>query len=262
MAYIIELVQSVMSVISGILHWIQSLFSNEVFLGAFWGAVSVFVFERIISLARYYGGILDRKKQHLNSLQKLEVELVRSGEIINDDIYIIENKIKAISELKVYFTETDQIPCSQEYFQELLSLQLINDLNEYQLTVRKVNSDMKHLDSAYEKIRDSFISTENFDFYKANSEFLTSNYSLILLYLKNLMKDLKMLLAKVRVVSRKDRPLLVRLKGSFTVSRSLENTKSEEIEVEIERIDREVLANKEESKLKIDSIKKSVKNAS
>lgn len=238
--------------------FVINLFNNDVFLGAFWGAASIFVLERLVTLGKFYLKIVDRKRSHLNSLHRLTLEFNLQGGIINDNIYAIDHTIKGLEAYTVSFNRIDIIPTTTTYFDELLNLGLINELYAYQSYIRKVNSDIKDLNFAYKKIMETYTSKGDMDFYKQNVDELIPSYKAIRLFLLELQKMLKLLFAKTRIMQRKDVPFLIRVERLLTTNKTLEKLKTNELEIEIKKLDSEIKEAQEESGAIIEAIRKSL----
>lgn len=241
---------------------VNNLFSNDVFVGAFWGASMVFIFDLVLkaisSISTFLTKQLNRRKLHLNSLHKLILEFNTAGGTLNDNIYAIKGMLEAFKKYNVTFNKISTIPLSFEYYNELLDVEFINELYEYHSYIRKLNYDIKGLNYGYEKLLDAYTQNNDKIFYKVNIDSLISEYQAILNYQIEMQSLLKILFAKVKIMQRKDVPLAVKFERLFTQNKTIKKLKQKELDKELLNFEGELQESREKSGILIKKIQEKV----
>jgi hypothetical protein len=245
------------------MKWFENdLFSNSVFLGAFWGASMVFLFNLVLKaislLTSFLSKQLNRKKLHLNSLHRLILEFNMAGGTLNDNIYAIKGMLDAFKKYNVTFNKIATIPLSYEYYNELLDIDFINELYEYHSYIRKLNYDIKSLNYGYEKLLDAYTQNNNEIFYKVNIDSLVGEYQAILNYQIEMQNLLKILFAKVRIMQRKNVPLVVKFERLFTQNKTVKKLEQKELNDELLKFESELKENRDKSNILIKKIREKV----
>ncbi len=235
------------------------LFSNDTFRGAFWGAVSIFVLE---GAGGFFLRILDRKKKHLNSLHRLFIELNSNSGLIYDNLFQLRKIVETLHNYDVSFDKLTKLPVSLEYYNELLNIELLSELSKYHYKVRKINSDISGLNYAYTKVMDAYIQKDiDLATYKINVDILLPNFEVMIAFLEKLQASLIPLMAKIRIMQRKDVPFIVRVERLLTRNKTFEKLKSKDLKKETKKIKAEIAKSKKKSRYEINKLLKKVPNA-
>lgn len=182
-------------------------------LSAFMGAFFAFLFLR---LSEFLTRVYQRELKHYNSLVNLETQLNETGGIIHDNIYIVQNFQRVILSGNVYFNNLHQIPMDKSHYENLYDIDLINDLFTYYYQVRKINDDVQTSVEGYQEIKSALIQ-HNIDKndYMINVQSLANTLKSIEAFFVKLEKDTVVLMAKIRIKERTDKPLGAKLQSFF-----------------------------------------------
>jgi len=195
-------------------EWQQNLIVQG--FGAFAGAFFAFLFLR---LSEFLTKIYQRELKHYNLLVNLETQLNEIGDVIHDNIYVLPNFRRVILSGNIYFNNLHQIPMDKGHYENLYDIDLINDLFIYYYEVRKLNDDIQTATCRYQEIKNAFIQKNiNKSGYVINAQLLADNLKFIEAFLVKLQKDTVLLIAKVRIRIKMDKPLGTKLQFFFVRS--------------------------------------------
>lgn len=227
-------------------------------IGAFMGAFFAFLFIRISDgLTRIY----ERQIKHYNALVKLEHICNEYLNIVSDNIFVIDDfaeiaqKAMANSEPFIYFNVLHEFLVDKEITLNLTNLELINEVFSFEAGVDKINNSISATNRFYGDIKNTFLQ-KNIDFgtYKLNVEILIGKLKELKVFLLNLDKENKQIVAMTRILMR-DKPFLTCL--IHLISKKGFNDKmKEEIPKEIKELENEIETNRKKSKEKIDEMLK------
>lgn len=237
------------------------LFNNEVFLGAFWGAVLgaffAFLLERF---GAFITRIQKRKKRHYNTLVTLFKELNMNGETIHNNIFVIKNVVKILEKKGLSFHSIITIPINTKHYDNLLNIEFINNLYEYQAYLRKVNSDIKGINDMYSKVSVLLMQNKDRKSYEENLANIILNLKTIKIFLEQLDEKLIVLMAKTKIMLREDVPFFVRIQKIFTQNNTIEKLVNANLEKEIVEIKEQIEESKMSSKVILGKIEKELRN--
>lgn len=220
---------------------------------AFAGAFFAFLFLR---LGEFLTKLYQRQVKHYNSLVILETQLNEIGGIIHDNLYILPNFIRVITSGHVYYNNLRPIPIDKSHYENLYDLTILNELFSYNYQVRKINDDMETASVGYQDIKSAMIAKNITPVdYLVNTKLLSTNLKQIEIFLTELEIITIKLLARIRVQMRYDKPLGTKLQSLFIHS-SGEKIKQNEMDVEINKLQKEIEETKTKSQKEIEEILK------
>lgn len=220
---------------------------------AFAGAFFAFIFLR---LATFFSKLYQRQVDHYNSLVLLESQLNEIGGIIHDNLYLIPDFRQVITSGNIYFNNLHKIPIDKSHYINLYNLDLINDLFSYNYQLRKLNDDIETISLGYQDIKNALIEKNiTAEHYKINAESLAGKLKIIEIFLTEQEKETIRLLARIRVQIRKDMPLGTRLMRLVSPLKD-EKPSQQEIDNEIEKLNKEIGETKTTSQKQIEEILK------
>lgn len=217
---------------------------------AFTGAFFAFLFLR---LAEFFSKIYERQVRHFNSLIILETQLNELMGIISDNIYLIPFFKTSITSGNIYFSKLRFMPVDKSHYGNLHDLELINDLFSYNYQLRKLNDDLESLTDGYSDIKNAYIqhNIQKQD-YLINAQISAEMLITLEIFLKDMEKHTIQLMAKVRLMSKRDAPLGTRIARLF-IHTSGSKLKKNEIENEVKILRKEIEEIKRSSKMEIDN---------
>ncbi len=221
---------------------------------AFAGAFFAFLFLR---LAEFLSKIYQRQVKHYNSLVILVTQLNELGGIIHDDLYLIPPFKKGITSGNIYFSKLRPLPIDRSHYENLYDIDLINDLFSFNYQLRKLNDDIDSLGEGYAEIKNAYIqhNIQRPD-YLINAQITAELLTALEIFLKDMEERTVQLMAKVRLMSKKDMPLGTRIMQWF-IKTSGSKIKKSEIESEAEKLHAEIEETKTASQKEInEAIKK------
>mgnify|MGYP001591934576 FL=1 len=178
-------------------------------LSAFLGVLFPVLIGVIIA---FFAKIRERKIKHYNALIFFEGQLNDYLGILHDDIYLIDFFVPAISNGHVYWSELHTLPIDKSKLSDLHNIDLINELNDYYYGLRKINDDIEGLSHGYNDLKNALInrliSPED---YIINARMLAENLLLIKSFLIANIEKTIILLAKIRIVIRRDRDSITKI---------------------------------------------------
>lgn len=220
---------------------------------AFAGAFFAFLFLR---LAEFLTKIYQRQVKHYNSLVILETQLNELGGVIYDNIYLIPFFRKAILTGNIYFSKLRPLPFDKSHYENLYDIDLINDLFSFNYQLRKLNDDIDGFTDGYADIKNAYIQ-HNIDKqdYLINAQISAEILTTLEVFQKDMVEHTVRLMAKVRLMSKKDVPLGTRIMRWF-IHTSGSSLKKNEIEKEAKKLYEEIEETKTKSQKEIEEILK------
>jgi hypothetical protein len=235
----------------------EATLSNQIIIqgfGAFTGAFFAFLFLR---LAEFFSKIHERQVKHFNSLVILETQLNELGGIIHDNIYLIPFFKTSITSGNIYFSKLRSMPIDKSHYENLHDIYLINDLFSYNYQLRKLNDDIDSLADGYSDIKNAYIqhNIQKQD-YLINARISAELLVTLEVFLMDMEESTVQLMAKVRLMSKRDVPLGTRIARLF-IHTSGSKLKKSEIESESKKLRKEIEETKVQSQKEIEeAIKK------
>lgn len=223
---------------------------------AFAGAFFAFVFLRI---TEFLSKIYERQVRHYNSLVVLETQLNELIGIISDDLYLIPTFKNSIESGNIYFSKLSQLPIDKTHYDNLQDITLINDLFSYNSQLRKLNDDIDSLSGGYADIKNAYIQ-RNIDpnDYLLNAKITAKMLTTLQVFLDDTNKKTIELMAKVRLMSKRDVPLGTQMMRWF-IKTSGDEVSNTDIKAETKKLIKEVKQTQSRSKKEIDKIIKNQK---
>lgn len=230
---------------------------NQIYIegfSAFAGAFFAFLFLR---LSEFLSKIYERQVKHYNSLVILDTQLNELGGIIHDNIYLIPFFKKSITSGNIYFSTLRSMPIDKSHYENLHDIDLINDLFSFNYQLRKLNDDIDSLTNGYAEIKNAYIqhNIQKPD-YLINAQISAELLTTLEVFLKDMEEYSVQLIAKVRLMSKRDVPLGTRIARLF-IHTSGSKLKKNEIESEVKKLRKEIEETKAKSQKEIEeAIKK------
>ncbi|MEK7626506.1 MAG: hypothetical protein AAB423_04140 [Patescibacteria group bacterium] len=224
-------------------------------VGGFFGALMTFVFSRI---GDFLKSVREGKKEHHNSLIKLERLLLEHGAIVNDNIYLVTPFMEAINRGNLYWSRLSTLPIDKDIDLKLQNIDLINAFVTYQDNVRRINDDISSLQFGYSKLETAYISGDiDQKTYTINANYLSEQFLAIDVFLKNLLNDeLIEISSLLRVhIKKSSTSFSQRIRRFFLKT---ESPQRDEIDEEKDGIKREIEESRKISKNKLKDIEKEI----
>jgi hypothetical protein len=220
-------------------------------LGALIGAVATFVF---LLFHDFIKSIKEKRSTHLNSLVKLQVELLLDGETINENLYAIPDFIESLKKNMPYLQVLGTFDINLDHLQELHNVDLNNNILTYQIHTRKLNKDISATQRNYDELKAGLLSGDD-----KRQKMFVDNAPQFIAWLQQLASALKVHLteldaleAEVRLHLKKDPSWLRKQKMKFLKNPELTE---DEIKAEIEIVSKERDQSEEEDKERISKMK-------
>lgn len=229
----------------------------EASTGAFAGAFFSYLFLRI---GTFFRSIYDRQIKHYNSLVFLERDLADTVQLIYDNIYTLKGFAATITKGEVFMGNFSILPIDKTGQQGLNNIDLVNDLQQFFVQVRKTNQDMEALFAGYSEIKNALIQkkmTINNYVYNAKRT-IESMVIPLIAFSEELEKEAVLLSAVIRLSIIKDRPIGLMLRQILYGNRKT-RLNNEAINNEISVIRREQAEMTKLAGQRIEKIKKSIK---
>jgi hypothetical protein len=219
-------------------------------IGALLGAFSAFV---LVISRDWIGKVYDRKRKHYDALVRLEAHFQDQGGVIHDNVYLLPHFMAALNRGALYWSNLSEIEYDKRIIYDLHNLELINDLYSYHYDLRRANDDIRAIQGGYKNIEQAFMAHNiDDDTYLLNAKGIATNLEVLRIYLEDdLQKSLVRIIAKVRILIRKDRTLGMKVK-QFLVGKSI--ISKTEIQAEIKALEKEIDATRKRSKVEKDKI--------
>ena len=220
---------------------------------AFAGAFFAFLFLR---LAEFLSKVYQRQVKHYNSLVLLETQLNELGGIIHDDIYLIPFFRNAITSGNIYFSKLRQLPIDRSHYDSLHDIDLINDLFTFNYQLRKINDDIDSLADGYADIKNAYIQhhIRKRD-YLINAQISAELLTALEAFLGDMESRTVQLMAKVRLMSKRDVPLGTKIARWF-IHTSGSKLKKVDIDKEAKKLLEEIEETKTKSQKEIEEVLK------
>ena len=232
-------------------NWNQELLIQG--FTAFAGAFFAFFFLR---LAEFFSRVYSRQVKHYNSLVILETQLNELGGIIHDNIYLIPYFRDAILSGKIYFSKLRQMPIDRSHYENLHDIDLINDLFTFNYQLRKLNDDIDALGDGYSDIKNAFIQHHiDKNDYLINAQISAQHLTTLEMFLSDMEKRTVQLIAKVRLMSKRDVPLGTKIARLF-IHTSGTKLKKGDIDKEAKKLLAEIEETKTKSQKEIEQVLK------
>lgn len=218
---------------------------------AFAGAFFAFLFLR---LAEFLSKVYQRQVKHYNSLVILETQLNELGGIIHDNIYLIPFFRNAITSGNIYFSKLRQLPIDRSHYENLHDIDLINDLFSFNYQLRKLNDDMDSLADGYADIKNAYIQhhIQKQD-YLINAQISAELLTALEAFLGDMESRTVQLMAKVRLMLKKDMPLGTTIARWF-IHTSGSSLKKTDIDKEAKKLFKEIEDTKTQSQKEIEEV--------
>lgn len=223
-------------------------------IGAFLGAFFAFWSAKAVELTR---DRFERQRRNLRALSRLQHVLNDYLGILWDNIYVVR-KIKLNVEAgRTHWSCPRALPVDKSIYDDLLSLDVINELRSVYDTVRKINDDIENAIAGYEDIKNVYFTTiangePDVEFYKTNGAVMVKVFETGAHFHEDFMdNDVSDLLARARILSTKGGTLGIRL---VVLGLKSPNVTNDEIEAEKERLRAEMKAVQTESQARIDRL--------
>jgi hypothetical protein len=144
------------------LFWSADSKPTEAFRGAFLGAFFAFLFVR---LGAALTAIFERREKGRNTLIAIQHHLREVINNLHDNIYVIDKltdyeKTLRAGQPAIFMNTFTPVPPMNTLIITLMNLDLINELAEFDVEIRKLNQSMRTWERGNEKILDSFISKQ------------------------------------------------------------------------------------------------------
>lgn len=226
-------------------------------IGAFTGAFFAFIFIRIGEILTK---ISERQKRHYAALVKLEHIFNRYLNDISDNIAQIEyiSKIKQRADNSppsLNYNRLEAFLIDDTILLDLANIAFINEMASFNVSLRKINSDMESINRSYDEIRQAALHRLIIpDSYVQNFELYVKRLGTVRAFLELLNDKLKRNLATVRLLVLR-KPLFNRLLG-FVFSGYQQMPAEIEITTELKRLEDEILETRQKSRQDINKIKK------
>lgn len=218
---------------------------------AFTGAFFAFLFLR---LAEFFSKIYERQVKHYNALILLETQLNELGGIVHDNIYLIPFFRNAITSGNIYFSKLSQLPIDRSHYLTLHDIELINELFSFNYQLRKLNDDIESLADGYADIKNAYIQhhIEKQD-YLVNAQISAEHLTALEAFLGDIENRTVQLMAKVRLMAKRDVPLGTRL-VRFFIHTSGAKFITKEIAEETRKLQKEIEETKTQSQKEIEEV--------
>lgn len=229
----------------------------DTFWGTFFGAAVALLF---LPLTNLVGRVIKRRIQHYNSLVILESQLNEMMGIIKDNIYLLPTFRLTIKSANIYWSQIRTIPLDKSHLVNLADLGLINELFDFYNKIRKLNDDVESLSKGYNEIKNAYIEKLiSVEHYVINSSIVSKELEMLEAFQEDLFEELLNLVTKIRLLIKKDKPLILKIQEFIKYNSSekitLKEFKSEKVKVERE-LKQVSMESKEEIKKLLKKIKK------
>jgi hypothetical protein len=144
------------------LFWAADSRPSEAFRGAFLGAFFAFLFVR---LSAALTTIFERREKGRNALIVIQHHLREVINNLHDNIYVMDKLADYEKALRggqptIFMNTFSSVPPMNTLIIPLMNLDLINELAEFDVDIRKLNDSTRTWERSNEKLLDSFISKQ------------------------------------------------------------------------------------------------------
>jgi hypothetical protein len=243
-------------IVFGKLFGVNNENSIERFQGAFAGAFFAFLFVR---LAEFLNLIYKRQAKNRSALIKLEHNLNECLNIINDNIFVIDNYISIFREYRpedrarLFSNEFLMIPIDKDIPIELTNIEYINEVFILQDNLRRLNVSMSSLNKMTEGLGKYFIE-KNLDHttYVVNMTANMQKYEELKKFLLETQKDTIGVMASGRIQLRRT-PFIFQI-IHFLIKTKFTSSTQKEKEKEINALMSEIKEMGDQSEERIHSV--------
>jgi len=221
--------------------------------------VSNLLFGALITLlftgtAYIISKVISRSVQHYNSLVNLGTELNEMIGVIKDNLYLLPTFKTALLTGNIYFSRLRPLTIDKTHLVNLYDINLINEIFEYYIEVRKMNDDIENLQGGYEDIKNAYIQKNiNIKHYIINGEGIIKQLEFIEKGYDDLLEKIINLLARIRIQIERDKPLTSALQESLIFTSGKDITKKE-FEKEKDKLEKELKESSKKSRKEKDKI--------
>jgi hypothetical protein len=202
----------------------DSVVATEGF-SAFLGAFMAYIFVRIGDAFRL---ITNRKREAFNSLVKLE-HIGNDYLIVSSDIIFVAGDIlntinlnSSESPVLINFNVFSRFSIDNNQLMGLLNLDVLNKVYILNAHLLAINQSVSALEKNYSEINNGFIAkTLDKSYYIENLIGLAKQLELIIKFTKDAQEEIKNVLAIIRVVISKEKPIFTKLANPFLSSNSI-----------------------------------------
>jgi len=228
------------------LGWIGSVTQQAA--GAFFGALFAFGF---FLLSDHLARTRERQRRHHTGLVTLEYRFNEYLSVISDNLYLIRHFRPTVESGSVHWSLPRPLPLGEPVYLDLINLEIINEYFSLLVDFRKANDDLQNIILGYGKLVDLYASRKSSpEEYRANALFMADRLETIGLSLHVKEKQVQRLLAKLRLLARKDSPNNRWLWWSTRTSFFSES----EVEEELTKLGKEIAEMKQKSRQEIDRV--------
>jgi hypothetical protein len=172
--------------------------------GAFFGALFAFGF---FLLSDHLSRMRERQRRHHTGLVTLEYRLNEYLCVISDDMYLIRHFRPTVEKGAVHWSLPRPLPLGEPVYLDLINLGVINEYFNLLVDLRKTNDDLQNIASGYGKVVDLYASRQSPpEEYKINALKMADGLETIGRALEAKEKQVQRLIAKARLLARKDSP--------------------------------------------------------
>ncbi len=173
-------------------------------LNGFWTALFALLF---LGISTIMNKITTRERQHYNALVNLGTQLNEMIGVIKDNLYVIEGFREGIVKANIFWGNLRSIQVDKSHLENLYDIDLINKVFSFYYQVRKINDDMENLQNGYNDLKNAYIQKYiKVDQYVENAERISEKLQELALFNEQLLEDLLVLFARVRIQVEKDKP--------------------------------------------------------
>lgn len=205
------------------------------------------------TLIYFFSRYNQRRLLQFNALVKLETQLQDTIGTLDINLFLIPNFIKVIKAGHLYFNKLHEIPLDKSHLEQLHDLKLINTVYMYLIDLERLNYDIRNLNTGYEKISGVFIASRNTAEYNSNVTNLASDLEKIGKFHEHTINKTVRMTAITRLALERDKPFIVKCIHKLIKS-TMDKFNDQDIDKEVEKVNREMEEVRSESKKEIDSI--------
>nr|MBU1328985.1 hypothetical protein [Candidatus Omnitrophota bacterium] len=229
-------------------------------LYAFMGAFFAFLFVRIGEmLTKLY----EREVKNYNALIRLEYSCNENVDSISNNIWIIEDFVSIMdaglnsNQPVIYANKMHLIKFDDNILLNLSSIDFINKIFDFKITLSRVNNDIDTLNSMGENFKGNLMQGNiNYDTYKINMRNLIAKSLELKKFLKSLESKTVGIVACAEVLSKKQKPLFTRIMHFMCCKRAFSKKFDEEVKAQIIQIEKDRAQISTKSQEEINEIKR------
>jgi hypothetical protein len=218
--------------------------SFRILLAAFLGAFFAYLFTRLGALA---DRLFARRQKHRTGLVLIEKQGNEYQNFIGDNLFVINDYTKIAKRRLaekapfLYFNELHELPIDKEVYLKLGNIDMVNELFNLEASVEKINSSVRSLNRFMSLIQDAFIN-KNIDLgtYFANVEVILFKFAEIAVFLNDLEKENKELIAKSRVLIRSNNSSLYVFLLGRVLKKKITEKERKQFPKELDKLEKEI----------------------